>query len=309
MITMLHVGASNNTPPLALQYGSLPTIAQLTAFIHSIFPLRNGDTKLEYHVPRSWKFGARQIVTSRVILSITPTEGFYTSLTAASLSPLSAPLAFLHRPWQLDRRRVPRHATVLSCHKGFDEVLTVGNNAILASLLGMDITQSGVLQGYKGDAERTIGIVGPVSRRKRKDMADMIKTQFLSMEGCFGIYEHDNTENGDDTEITTLAIMNAFHPEEVERVIELRTELGLASPEEDQGKGVLYLTGAVREAGLRAALEKGMAVVCVGHRTCEEWGIRYLDVLLRQSWPSLGVDVVLEDEEAPSVKERDKVVR
>ncbi|KAI1268980.1 hypothetical protein F5Y18DRAFT_173599 [Xylariaceae sp. FL1019] len=303
----LHTGAANSSTPLALNYGTLPTVTQLTTFMQSIFPLRNGDTKFEYHVPRSWKFNAQQSLTSRVILSITPTEGFYSSLTAASSSPYSAPLAFLHRPWQLDRRRVPRHATVLSCHKGFDEVLTVGNNAILASLLGMDITRSGVIRGYKGDPERTIGIVGPVPRISRRDMADAVRAQFSSVEGCFGIDEDGDVEDGKSTEITTLAIMNAFHPEEVDRVIGLQKEIGLASSDEEHGKGVLYLTGAVREPGLLAALEKGMAVVCVGHRTCEEWGILYLGRLLRQTWPLLGVDVILEDEEAPSVRSRNIV--
>jgi len=129
---------------------------------------------------------------SRVTLSITPTPGVYASLAAASQSGFArsaaAPLAFVHRPWALERWRVPRGTTVLSSHTGFDETLTVGWNVMLAGRLGVSVGETGIggrwdgdegeggmtdgvgkreegreclcLKGYKGDEERRIGLVG-----------------------------------------------------------------------------------------------------------------------------------------------------
>ncbi|KAK7744314.1 hypothetical protein SLS62_010272 [Diatrype stigma] len=193
--------------------------------------------------------------------------------------------------------RVPRGATVLSCHKGFDEVLTVGNNVALASRLGMDVTRGAVIQGYKGDAERTIGIVGPIGATSGAALRNQIEAEFGSLaEGtsCFGFDEDVACPVRAD--INTIAIMNAFQPAEVERVATKALELDLVTPSAAGRGRILYLTGAVRELGLTAALDKGMAVVCVGHRTCEEWGIRHLARTLREAWPSIEVDTILEDE-------------
>lgn len=113
---------------------------------------------------------------SHITFSITPTPGVYTSLsTSQSLFARSAaPVAFIHRPWSLERWKIPRGTTVLSSHTGFDEKLTVGWNVRLAERLGVDVGEgregaehaqgeaSGCicLKGYKGDEERRIGLVG-----------------------------------------------------------------------------------------------------------------------------------------------------
>lgn len=94
---------------------------------------------------------------SHLTLSITPTPGVYTSLllpsphphpTRSSLFPRSTPsaaasIAFIHRPWALDRWKVPRGTTVLSSHTGFDETLTVGWNVWLAGRMGVDVGERG----------------------------------------------------------------------------------------------------------------------------------------------------------------------
>ncbi|CAJ2510401.1 Uu.00g051040.m01.CDS01 [Anthostomella pinea] len=143
------IGLRNNHAPL-IDANSLPTVAQLSVYLQSLFPQRDGDTRFDYHVPRPIRSTPHTSPASHAVLSITPTPGFYAALAA---SPSPTPLGFLQRPWRLDGRRVPRLATVLSCHKGFDEVLTVGNNAALASVLGMDLARSAVIQGYKGDPD------------------------------------------------------------------------------------------------------------------------------------------------------------
>ncbi|KAH9842139.1 Glycoside hydrolase [Teratosphaeria destructans] len=93
-----------------------------------------------------------------ITLSITPTPTFYTTLHSRP----GPHLAFLHRPWNLHRRRLPRDLTVLASHKPFDEHLTVGANLALARRLGMDLDEGrcGVVKGYKGDAERRVGSSG-----------------------------------------------------------------------------------------------------------------------------------------------------
>ncbi|KAI0471021.1 hypothetical protein GGR56DRAFT_678299 [Xylariaceae sp. FL0804] len=285
----------------ALDQSKIPTVAKVTTFLQASFPMRQGDTRFDYHTPRSFKFSAHTCVASHAILSITPTPGFYDAL-AASKSP--TPVAFLHRPWQLDRRRVPRHATVLSCHKGFDEVLTVGNNVALASVLGVDTRRSTVIRGYKGDPDRTIGIVGPVPGVPRAKLLKVITAEFPEVEGAFGFDDDAERELmvNSKRDIEAVAIMNAFHPDEVDRVATAAQAMGHLSSSWDCGK-ILYLTGAVRERGLQDAKERDMAVVCVGHRPCEEWGIRYLAQLLRHKWPSMNVDVILEDESMGTVNE------
>ncbi|KAH9890754.1 hypothetical protein F4778DRAFT_366558 [Xylariomycetidae sp. FL2044] len=272
-----------------------PSIASVSSFLQSIFPARNGDAPFHYHTPRTTRFNPHMIAATHIVLSITPTPGFYTALRA---SPSTSPIAFLHRPWTLDRRQMPRHGTVLTCHKGFDEVLTTGNNAALAVRLGMDLERSTVIRGYKGDLERTIGIVGPIPPTPKQALLEMVTAEFQCFEGSFGF----DTENSDDPvaadtchSINALAIMNAFHPEEVDRVSMCAIELGISSSHE-HCDGLLYLTGAVRQQGLQAAMQKRMKVICVGHRTCEEWGIRYLAEILQRRWPSLRVDAILEDE-------------
>ncbi|KAK8032698.1 hypothetical protein PG990_002432 [Apiospora arundinis] len=291
-----------------------PTITEINGYLQSLLPVRQGDVAFEYHTPRSAHFNPKSARPAHAILSITPTAGFYDALTraaeaaaAAWPSTRPAPLwAFLHRPWQLDRRRVPRGATIVSSHKAFDEVLTVGNNEALAAKLGMDVAASAVIQGYKGDPDRTIALVGPLNTPvARRTLRSQLETEFGSFEGSFGFDDQEADEPAADEEqnIRCVAIMNAFHPEEVDTVSEMATAMGLA-PNINDCRGVLYLTGAVREPGLEAALKKCMAVVCVGHRTCEEWGIRHLASVFRERWPGLQVQEILEAEEPRAVKHK-----
>ncbi|KAK8065041.1 hypothetical protein PG997_011788 [Apiospora hydei] len=292
-----------------------PNIAEIKAFLQSLLPVRQGDVAFDYHTPRQRFPNPATVRPAHAVLSITPTPGFYDALTRAATadSSRSRPTtptpcwAFLHRPWMLDRRRVPRGTTIVSSHKAFDEVLTVGNNAALAAGLGMDVAGAGVIQGYKRDPDRTIGIVGPLrTASDRASLKARLETEFGSFEGVFGFDDEGERDENlvgaeKDDEIRCVAIMNAFHPEEVYTVAEMSLAMGLV-PDLMDCRGVLYLTGAVREPGLEAALKKGMAVVCVGHRTCEEWGIRHLARVLRERWPGLQVQEVLEAEEPRVVK-------
>lgn len=287
MDTHTDVPMQQTMPPRINQPSPLspPTVQTLSAFLARFFPIRAKDVPFTYHTPRTHTSTTATNPVSRIVFSITPTKGVYTALSQPGHC---NPVAFLHRPFQLDRRRVRRDATVLSSHVGFDEVLTVGWNTVLASRLGVDVAGSACVQGYKGDLERRIGIVGGMKRRSVSELVTRIEQEFGSLEGAFGSYE--------DQDVTALAIMNAFHSDEVDRVLDTAHEHGWIGSQ-DASATVLYLTGQVREAGLTYALERGFKVVCVGHRAAEEWGMRYLASRTREEFPLVDVVEVYEDEE------------
>ena len=233
--------------------------------------------------------------------------------------------AFLHRPWSLTRGRLPHGTTVWTSHKAFDESLTTGYNLALLARLGVNVQEPKVLIGYKGDEGRRIGVVAGFGETGREeleieDVRGRIIAQFgdLQGEGAWFGFDDPTQEvvNEDGTlpkneikkpnKITSIACMNAFHPAEVDRVAAAAVESGLAASLEDCG-GLLYLTGAVREEGLEAAVAKGMKVVCVGHRLCEVWGIAYLAERVRERWPDVEVQVVDEEEAKPPPKEKKEV--
>lgn len=111
-----------------------------------------------------------------------------------------------------------------------------------------------------------------------------------------------------ESRISVVAIMNAFHPTEIERVLDAAHAAGWIRDREN-GANVLYLTGAAREHGLKAAATANMPAICVGHRPCEEWGIRYLGEKVKEQWPDLTVEEVLEEEEPrPKVDKGNEVV-
>lgn len=148
--------------------------------------------------------------------------------------------------------------------------------------------------------------------RNVEEVRKKVLTEFGHVEGWFGHssggHEVDVVENAgkaEANELTAIACMNAFHPAEVDRVAVAAVEAGFAISLEDCS-GVLYLTGAVREEGLQAALQKGMKVACVGHQACEVWGFAYLAERVREMWPDLRVEVVDEEEIKPIPRVRAK---
>jgi putative NIF3 family GTP cyclohydrolase 1 type 2 len=280
-----------------------PTHATVTRFIASLLPQKENDVPRLYHVPRNPRYDADTAVVDQIVLSVTPTSGVYSligylpddacvSLPARNRRPPRT-LCFLHRPFMLDRRSVRKGTLVLSSHTSFDEVLTVGWNTVLAERLQMDVEDSICIQGYKGDPERRIGIVGQVSML-RDLLLHRIQEEFGEAE-----LAHDGLSD----DIRAVAIMNAFNEAEVQRVLETALQHGWAEADDEApGKHILYLTGQPRISGLEAAKALGMTVACVGHRSAEEWGIRTLASQLRNTFPGIHVAEIYEEEE-PRVKE------
>jgi len=174
------------------------------------------------------------------------------------------------------------------------------------------------LQGYKGDPERRIGVIGRLGVEGEEvdafDLRTKIRAEFggAECEGEFGFSSSSTTATSELEEggvpldpvpvrdearrVSALAIMNAFHPAEVERVVSAAISAGFIASESEADR-ILYLTGAVREEGLTAARDKGMRVTCVGHRICEEWGVRFLANEVRKEFPEMHVEEVYEEEE------------
>ncbi|KAJ4374044.1 hypothetical protein N0V83_002783 [Neocucurbitaria cava] len=313
-----------------MQRPKKPTHASVTRFIASIIPPKANDVPFLYHVPRDPRYDPETAAVEQIVLSVTPTPAVYkligyphdvdnepnAELTAPPpRSPRPRPprtLCFLHRPFTLDRRAIRANTLIFSSHTSFDEVLTVGYNTALASRLGILLDTSICVQGYKGDAERKIGIVGEVAAPQQRDVL------VRRIQQVFGgtteeLLVHEGAEE-EEEEIRVVAIMNAFGEDEVRRVVELVKERGWCGDggedgDEDGrvGKHMLYLTGQPRVGGMQAATALGMTVVCVGHRAAEEWGIRYLAQGLRTAFPGVRVEDVYE-EEIPVVREKKKKV-
>lgn len=294
------------TSILTMSRPKKPTHAAVTRFVETFLPLKENDVQRLYHVPRHPRYDALTAVVEQIVLSVTPTPGVYSligypldesTIGATATIPKIYPrpprtLCLLHRPFNLDRRSVRKGTLVLSSHTSFDEVLTVGWNTVLAERLGIKTTDCLCVQGYKGDPQRKIGIVGQVSTPLHK-LLGRIQVEFG---------ESELAQEGRSGEISIVAIMNAFNEDEVHRVLAMAQERGWIA-EGGDGSHVLYLTGQPRASGIEAAKALGMSVACVGHRQAEDWGIHFLGEELRKEFPGTQVKEIYE-EEIPIVREK-----
>jgi len=236
---------------------------------------------------------------TQLVFSLTATSGIY-----AHLSPLRHrhSILFLHRPWDLIRSSVPCGTLVLQSHVRFDELYTTGFNEAFARGHHVDVTTAVCLQGYKGDHERRIGLVGRVARGWRVDeYACLISDAF---QGAETIQLH----GGSDRHVEVLASLNAFTSEVVDRVVAAAADLGVRTT-----ANIMILTGAAkgREDGMEAALQAGIAVVAVGHRRSEMWGLRYLASSATKKYAGKCEVVVVDepDEEEERARQRDQAKR
>jgi putative NIF3 family GTP cyclohydrolase 1 type 2 len=280
--------------------GSLPTHAELATFLETFLPPQANvqDVPYLFHTPRHPLYAPTRQSVSRIVFGVTPTAGFYAALNEANTR--NAPAGFLHRPWGLKRTSVPRGSIVIACHQSFDANLTVGWNTALATRLGLRLEDAICIEGYKGNPDRKIGFVARLKQpMKLEALSSAIRGEFAGAGELF--WSSKNADGGVDTTIDVIAIMNAFHAEEIERVLSAVSARSWISG--GTAPDLLYLTGAAREHGLKAAAEAGIPAFCVGHQACEEWGIRFLADQTRSRWPDLQVVEVLEDDGSPTEKE------
>jgi len=168
---------------------------------------------------------------------------------------------FLHRPWQLQPNQLAPDVGVVAYHLAFDERLTLSFNLRLAEVLG--ISRVEVLGEKEG---RAIGMIGEIS-------AQNFTNYCCCIEEVFG--GQDEAHVGIRTEIERVAVVGAMTD-------------GLIREAASRGADI-YITGQLRQPAQTAVDETGISIVGVGHRRCEEWGIRSLAGVLRERWSGLEV--------------------
>jgi putative NIF3 family GTP cyclohydrolase 1 type 2 len=180
---------------------------------------------------------------------------------------------WLHRPWRLNQADLPADIGVLYHHLPFDETLTTGYNVRLVVALGFLELET---LGFKtapdpADAHlapRPIGMIGRAPARSFDDWQLLVREQFGG---------YDRVEIGAVRVPEYVAVVGAMNP-------------ALVYEAHERGVG-LYLTGEYRKSAQEAVDQTGMAVIAIGHRRTEEWGLRALAGLLREKWPKLGTHV------------------
>ena len=177
---------------------------------------------------------------------------------------------WLHRPWQLNRASLPSGVGIIYNHLPFDEHLTMGYNPRLANQLRAagPLEPLGFKQAIRETGEplpqRPIGMLFDADQQNLPDWTTMVHT-------LFGGY--DRIETGHQTTVGRVAVVGAMND-------------ALIREAADRGAG-LYLTGQYRPSAQEAVTETGIAVIAVGHRRSEEWGLRALADLLGDRWPGL----------------------
>ncbi len=179
---------------------------------------------------------------------------------------------WLHRPWHLDLAVLSTDVGLLHHHLPFDEHLTIGFNPRLAERLNAQNPPEplGFKQAISEDGTplppRPIGMLITVPEREFDAHLYPIRDEFNG---------YDRAEMGRHPTISRVAVVGAMTD-------------ALVREAADRG-AQLYLTGQYRKPAQEAVNEVGIAVIALGHRRTEEWGLRTLAALLQTQWPGLGV--------------------
>ncbi|KAJ9104401.1 hypothetical protein QFC20_004537 [Naganishia adeliensis] len=259
--------------------------ARLIALFQLLLPAAPTHLPLIYHTPR------RQAPINRLVLSVTAKSGIYSLLT-----PQTA--VFLHRPWDLDRRRLTPSTLVLTSHQRLDELLTTGHNTPLLHRLGCADPMVPIT-GYKNDPERKMGLVArlPSSHQPLAHWIQRITSEFQGLE---------STAVQDPSVVPRfLACMNAFEPTLIDQSIAAAQSI---SSEPVSPAQLVYLTGQSRPLGATYAERLGMPVLCTGHRRAEVWAVNWLAQIAREvlGWEVLVVDEEREEEEMQKRKREER---
>lgn len=168
---------------------------------------------------------------------------------------------FLHRPWKLEPEQLEPDVGVVSYHLAFDERLTLGFNPRLADALRIEDLE--VLGEKEG---RPIGMLGEIPTQSMMSYCSCLNEIFGG---------RDKVLAGVSGEVKRVAVVGAM-TDALVREAALR-------------KVDLYITGQLRQPAEAAVKETGISVVAVGHRRCEEWGLRALSGVLRDRYSKLQV--------------------
>jgi len=205
--------------------------------------------------------GAEEGTIRRIGLALEPFPGLADWVRSGALDAL-----WLHRPWQTDLSPLPETLPILYHHLPFDEHLTLGYNLPLAGELGLvGLEELGYKQA-EGLPPRPIGMQGAAPERS---LADWIHHLGVAFGG------YDEVIGEPSRPVAQLAVVGAMND---------------ALVREAAGRGAgLYVTGQFRQPARKAVAETGMAVLTIGHRRSEEWGLRALGRMIGDRWPDLQV--------------------
>ncbi len=179
---------------------------------------------------------------------------------------------WVHRPWQLAPDALPSDVSVLYNHLPFDETLTMGFNQPLANQLGLTAVEPIGYKQTEALPARAIGTIGDLPSRTFMNWCHWV-------EQAFGGY--DQTVPGRADLLNRVAVVGAMN----DQLILEAAKRGAS----------LYLTGQYRKSAQKAVDETGMAVIAVGHRRSEEWGLHTLASILHIHYPELAVLTFLPD--------------
>ncbi|MBD2213955.1 Nif3-like dinuclear metal center hexameric protein [Nostoc linckia FACHB-104] len=168
---------------------------------------------------------------------------------------------FLHRPWNLELKKLPSELGIISYHLPFDECLTVGFNPRLAQILQMSNLQ---VLGKKQN--RAIGMIGEIDTQPLVKLCSFITQIFGKAEQILPAVNSN---------IKRIAVVGAMTDSLVREAAKLGVDV--------------YITGQFRQPAKAAIQETKIGVITVGHRHSELWGLRSLSEVLQERWSSLEV--------------------
>ena len=228
-----------------------PSLDDLAEFFAAELQISDLDDRLD----ESGIIVSRPAPITCLGFALQTSDDLYTWLANSTVDAL-----FLHRPFGLDRARLPSGIGVVACHEPFDAQLTTGPNAPLARALGMrGVSNLGEKKG------RTVGMIGSAQPLPFDAWADRIAGLYGDIEGV--------ARPAGDPPIARIAVMSAMDSDLV----------ALAA---NAGAG-LYLTGQFRPGASDAVRKSGIAVIAIGHARSEHWGLQVLARTAQAAFPAV----------------------
>jgi putative NIF3 family GTP cyclohydrolase 1 type 2 len=234
----------------------MPALAEIAEWIDGL----TGAARFADQPPTLFVPSAREV--RRLGLALEPAAGM-----AERAAELGLDALFLHRPWAAEGESLPPELGILASHLPFDERLAVGFNPEMAEVLGIVAPEPlGIRDG------RPLGMVGDFPARDFTHLLRRVATAFGDPEAL---------RVGASGEPARVAVVGAMTDALVREAAARGAEA--------------YVTGQLRVPAREAVADTGMAVVAIGHRSGELWGLHLLARLVRERWPALQ-PIILTDE-------------
>ena len=221
---------------------------QIVAFMDEKF----ARSQYPDEMPALWQDTERAI--SRIGLALEPWPQITKWIVENKLDAL-----FLHRPWNMIKRSIPLDIGIIAYHLPFDEHLTVGYNVQLAADMGALSTEC-----FGTIVNRPLGMIITIKDQSKNYICKHIENAFGGVEETLHISE---------SFVNKVAFVNAIN----ENLVNEAAHEGVQ----------MYITGQLRKPAKKAILVTEMAVVAIGHKRIEYYGLKLLKRMLLHKWPEL----------------------